>query len=167
MAAPMREEYVLLGCSAMYVILWRWRWHVLPKCWTVSRLYSITTRRLYSSFWTLTWSLQHNFMWCLQYHRLLHFIIAILSCRLFFEFIVKGPEPFKNIWGYFYKVINFLFFVVLYNSSAWSQLQYISCAWNSVILTASFKLEKIERKFANLCHSRYVIGTCDNRYNDA
>jgi hypothetical protein len=36
-----------------------------------------------------------------------------------------------------------------------STLEYASVAWNSVIVTDSNKLERIQRKFATFCHSRF------------
>jgi hypothetical protein len=37
-----------------------------------------------------------------------------------------------------------------------SKLEYASFAWNSVAITDSCKLEWIQRKFATLCHSRFL-----------
>jgi hypothetical protein len=43
---------------------------------------------------------------------------------------------------------------------------HTSVAWNSITLNNSSKLEQIQRKFADLYHSRLFIGTCYNRYED-
>jgi hypothetical protein len=56
--------------------------------------------------------------------------------------------------------------MIFYNSLFRAKFQYASVAWNSVILTDSSKLERIQREFAALCCSRFLIGTCDNTYND-
>jgi hypothetical protein len=36
-----------------------------------------------------------------------------------------------------------------------SKLEYASVAWNSVTITDSNKLERVQRKFAALCHKRF------------
>jgi hypothetical protein len=36
-----------------------------------------------------------------------------------------------------------------------SKLEYVSVAWNSVTITDSNKLERVQRQFAALCHSRF------------
>jgi hypothetical protein len=35
-------------------------------------------------------------------------------------------------------------------------LEYASVAWNSVTATDSNKLERVQRKFAALCHKRFL-----------
>jgi hypothetical protein len=44
---------------------------------------------------------------------------------------------------------------MLYFALARSKLEYASVAWNSVTITDSNKLERVQRKFAALCHKRF------------
>jgi hypothetical protein len=49
--------------------------------------------------------------------------------------------------------ITFLFSTA-YFAFIGSEFEYASVAWNSVTITNSNKLERIQRKFAALCHNR-------------
>jgi hypothetical protein len=47
--------------------------------------------------------------------------------------------------------------VTLYCALVHSKPEFASVAWNSVTLTASSKIERGQRKFANLCYNRHFI----------
>jgi hypothetical protein len=45
--------------------------------------------------------------------------------------------------------------LILFFALVRSKLKYVSVAWNSVTATDSNKLERVQRKFAALCHKRF------------
>jgi hypothetical protein len=48
---------------------------------------------------------------------------------------------------------------MLYFALGRSKLEYASVAWNSLTITDSSKLERIQRKFTAFCHSRFFQDT--------
>jgi hypothetical protein len=45
--------------------------------------------------------------------------------------------------------------LILFFASVISKLEYASVAWNSVTVTDSNKLERVQKTFAALCHRRF------------
>jgi hypothetical protein len=45
--------------------------------------------------------------------------------------------------------------LILFFALVGSKLEYASVAWNSVTATDSNELERVQRKFAALCHKRF------------
>jgi hypothetical protein len=45
-------------------------------------------------------------------------------------------------------------------------IEYASVAWNSITITDSSKLERIQRKFVALCYTRFFNGVCGYKYED-
>jgi hypothetical protein len=54
----------------------------------------------------------------------------------------------------------------LYSTLVRSIIEYASVAWNSITITDSAKLERIQRKFVALCYTRFFNGVCDYKYED-
>jgi hypothetical protein len=47
--------------------------------------------------------------------------------------------------------------MVLYSTLILAELKCASTSWNSIILVNAFKVEKIKRKFAFLCYTRFLM----------
>jgi hypothetical protein len=56
--------------------------------------------------------------------------------------------------------------MMLYFALVRWKLEYGSAAWNSVTITDSNKLERTQRKFAAIFHSRFFFQDMQNHYNN-
>jgi hypothetical protein len=82
-----------------------------------------------------------------------NFIFIIMSI-LFFWHALKLLGLIRTITFCFSTLVSLL---MLCFTLVRSKLEYTSVAWNSLTITDSNKLQRIQRKFAALCHSRYGI----------
>jgi hypothetical protein len=56
--------------------------------------------------------------------------------------------------------------LALYSTLVHFKIEYASVVWSSITSTDSTKLERIQRKFVALCHTRCFNGMCDYKYED-
>jgi hypothetical protein len=96
---------------------------------------------------------------------------VLLDCKLYFHQNInyifsqslKMLGLIRYITSSFFTLDSLL---VLYSTLVRSKTEYASVAWNSITITDSSKLERIQRKFVALCYTRFLNGVCDYNYED-
>jgi hypothetical protein len=93
---------------------------------------------------------------------------VLLDCKLYFH------QHINYIFSQSLKVLGLIRYItssfstldsllVLYSTLVRSKIEYASVFWNSITITDSAKLERIQRKFVALCYSRFFNGVCDKK----
>ena len=79
----------------------------------------------------------------------------LLDCKLHFHYHVDHTVALA------FKILGLLSsidtLVKLYCALVRSKLEFAPASWNSMILTDSSKIERVQWKFANLCYNRFFI----------
>jgi hypothetical protein len=96
---------------------------------------------------------------------------VLLDCKLYFHQHINYifSQSLKMLGLIRYNTSSFSTLdslLVLYSILVRSKIEYASVVWNSITITDSSKLERIQRQFVALCYTRFFNGVCDDKYED-